>query len=110
MFLVNKAQFHLLHHFGNGMYEMIEKFMGIKLVFKALHVQDLLNHGNNNYKLVGHTFEDAIHLNDDSMTQNTTTSCMMLDAMTITSSTSKFQMLQMFKQQHHQVRSFYMII
>ncbi len=99
MFPVDKASFHLLRHFGNGMYEMIEKFMGIKLVFKALHVQDLLNHGNNNYKLVGHTFEDAIHLNDDSMTQNTTTSCMMLDAMTIASSTSNFQMLQMFKQE-----------
>lgn len=50
----------------------------------------LLNHGNNNYKLVGHTLEDAIHLNDDSMIQNIAMSYMMLDAMTRVGSTSNF--------------------
>jgi hypothetical protein len=82
MFPVDKTSFHLLCHFGNRMYEMIKKFMGIKCVFKALQVQDLLNHQNNNYKLVGDALENAIHLNDNSMTQNTTMSYMMLDVMT----------------------------
>ncbi len=38
-----KTSFHLPHQFGRETYELIWGFMGIKPIFKSLHVQDLLH-------------------------------------------------------------------
>jgi hypothetical protein len=55
----------LPHNFEQGLYAMINEFLGKWPLFQPPHMKDLMAYGNGIFKLVGQTPKQSIELNDN---------------------------------------------